>query len=43
LRPGAPWRGRIGRFGLFGSSAISAQCRGARAPDRRRRSASGLD
>src|SRR5215218_9787097 len=25
LRPGAPWRGRIGRFGLFGPSAISAR------------------
>ena len=25
FRPGAPWRGRIGRFGLFGPSAISVQ------------------
>ena len=25
FRPGAPWRGRIGRLGLFGSSAISAR------------------
>ena len=24
FRPGAPWRGRIGRLGLFGPSAISS-------------------
>src|SRR5215211_5399615 len=35
--PGAPWRGRMGRFGLLGPFAISGpQCRGARALDRRR-------
>src|SRR5918995_1836663 len=28
LRPAAPCRGRIGRFGLLGPSAISVQCRG---------------
>ena len=35
FRPGAPWRGRIGRLGLFGSSAISVDSSGGEARERR--------